>query len=286
MSPIHSHKNPEMLIFLSEPHNTSNMRKKITLSLCAFILLAGAAWKAYDAFIPSLYRATIMQVPYEYMFSQSGPEVTLFQQSFTSFEGGFKGLFLYSGMKTAMEESMEDIEYSEDFYDLSVLSDYAGLPAFTDGKTELNDYMSDDFLHYNPDFVYWAFENLVPNPEETLDGYSYQSLYDIVGSRFIRLLAETYILLGYRDEDIGYYRDGIEEGDFDAWLFTEDREFIFRDLNARYSPEGADSPLTANMAYTWWIRRNIDGSSYAFWDGISDILQTYDPEFYENLWED
>lgn len=254
-----------------------------TFRWLSVILLFAFAGKAADDYIPALFINIIANQPLDYMFSQTGEGVTVYGQTFTTYEAGFGGLLGH--VNHAMKQSLDETNPPA-YSDLRIPSDYAGLPAFSDGKTSFNYNLSDDFLHYSPAYVKWAFANLIPNSEDELDGVTYQELYTVVGARFFRILAESYVLISYLGEDVEQYKREMEAGDFDAWGFMRKRQYLFRGIDTRYAPKGATSPFTAGMAYTWWIRRHLDGSQSALWEGISEVLQAYDPEFYQKLWEE
>ncbi|HAA10624.1 MAG TPA: hypothetical protein DCE41_02575 [Cytophagales bacterium] len=261
--------------------------KRLSLSiLLAVGLLAGSAF-VIPQYIADLYLNTLMGQPYEFMFDDQGETLDMGYTSLGQFEAGFSGIFLYSGIKEAMEQYAwpENEEYI-DFHNLEVFSEMAEMDAFSDGKVELISWLEDDFLHYNPAFVRWGFTYMIPAPDEQLDEYTYQEIYDVVGARFVRLLAETHELLERegKDEEANNYQTGMNSGSFDAYNFIDARQDLLADLDYDYATSNnTDSPFTPGMAYTWWIRRTLDGSEEALWEGISDILKTYDPGFWERL---
>ncbi|MEL6535179.1 MAG: hypothetical protein AAFQ98_07210 [Bacteroidota bacterium] len=262
------------------------MRKRLPLFLLLSVALLISSAHFLPALFTKLYLDTFKQKPYEYMFNNDGGTLNVAGYDLGLFEAGFGGLFLYSGIKDQLENmAWGKSESYRDWDNLEIFTAVADINAFTDGKTSLVTWLQDDFLHYNPAFIRWGFANMVPAPTDEIDGVTFQEIYDVAGYRFLRLLAETHELLERegKSEEADMYQTGMNSGNFDAYNFMDAREDLLADLNNRYAAHAADSPFTAGMAYTWWIRRTLDGSEVTLWKGISSTLRAYDRRFWSQL---
>lgn len=238
--------------------------------------------------IQSFYEHTLVKHrPYEYMFDKEGAALRLAEgKEYGAYGGGMKGLFLYSGIKSGIAlylESKGNLVPEGDFYDLSIFSMLAQVNAFSDGKTSLNGWLSDDFLHYNPEFVEWGFANLIPKPKEKIGESTYQEVYNRVGRRFVHLLVETRLALqgvGQEQESLSY-QEGMNSPNFDVYEWVSERESTLSPLNDDFG--GYWVSFHAETAYSWWVRRTIDGSDDSLWKGILRMVKKYERPYFNTV---
>ena len=137
------------------------------------------------------------------------------------------------------------------------------------------------FKQVNPAFIDWAAANLIPNPEESLYNYTYQSLYDSIFSPFFHKLVLTQIYLDRVYDKkvlIDRYHKQISEDPNEclSWLSSE-----LGNLNV-VDPAGQD-PFTGygqHVFLGFWLRRAMDGSEGSLKKALTTVMMTYDKEWY------
>ena len=260
--------------------------RKLLFILPFITILVAAGVRTISSQVQGWYEETIRREPYEYMF-EGRRSIEIQGVEFRTFQAGFKGIFLYGGLKFIIESMMREqghTQYQGDFYNLEVFQAIAPMPAFLDDNAMLESWTNEKFLHYNPEFVAWGFKNMIPDPNEEIDGVSYQEVYDVIGYRFVQMLAATHYALeeeGLRSE-VKEYRNAMKVEDFDAYEFMGQRPFLSNSIDTHFASEYYSS-FDAGEAYCWWIRRVLDGSEEALWEGIQDVLSAYDPDFDASL---
>ncbi|MCB0366608.1 MAG: hypothetical protein H6624_01595 [Bdellovibrionaceae bacterium] len=142
------------------------------------------------------------------------------------------------------------------------------------------------FGHYNPAFVRWAINNMVP-------GYNWglrwvrpimQPIYDTHFRRLARIFWISYRIIQPRIESVaGKYQGWCKRGNWGL-----QRAISFKDGRQDYVPSKALVPgedkyyrtTHMEMAASWWARRQIDGTFSLFVEGLRRLLKTYDPDFW------
>src|SRR5690606_2538539 len=74
------------------------------------------------------------------------------------------------------------------YSDIGPIEALAGVPATLPGAQL-------EFRAVNPEFIAYARRNLLPSPEQTIDGISAQLAYDLVFQRFFRVMAASLLAL-------------------------------------------------------------------------------------------
>jgi hypothetical protein len=139
------------------------------------------------------------------------------------------------------------------------------------------------FGHYNPDFVDWMADRLIPAASDPEFKWFTQPVYD----RLLRKTARIYFLAaravlsdpGAADRAASKYRAAVKASSADCWTLAED----FADqrtaaLHDRF-PEDYYAPLVFDCAVAYWTRRHIDGTADGFRNLLIELLETYDPAF-------
>ena len=262
--------------------------KKLILPIV--LLTSAFVWVGHRYIGYHIYDAAWASQPYEYMFDSRGEQIAVVGERYGQFGGGMKGLIMYSGVKDALVQYMntqqaEPITGYVDFYSFAPLEWVAQIPPFMDGKLELEMGLTDDFLHYNPEFIAWGIEAMLPDPDEvTADGPTWQEVYNVVGKRFVHMLAESHQLLESRgiSSEAASYKQGMEAGGFDAYAWASERRADLRPIDEMFS-EGSNISFDADEAYTWWVRRSLDGTEAQIWKSLLKVIKAYEKPYYREV---
>lgn len=172
-----------------------------------------------------------------------------------------------------------------DIVSYAQIEEMAGMPVFLqgphgDGKLRVREH---DFGYYNPKFIEWAVDNLLPKPKDT----AYREITQPIFDQFVRRMARAYhrIYVGFShnlhhfDQERQYLMDMIAgERDWSymgaRWQARDMREILGVDLEA----EELNSHH-ASTAIRYWQRRSIDGSAGVVFDALESILRIYDSDW-------
>jgi bifunctional DNase/RNase len=220
--------------------------------------------------------------PYEYMFGGGGdPErqVSIMGKTYGRFMAGIGGILHYGSLSACVADLSDAVKGS--YSDVRPLAELAGLPLHGARMNE-----KQPFGFYNVELVRWGHENLIPDPQMSVGDVAAQQIYDVVFSRFFRMMAESYVYLidsgKYERERRAYWRmarrggknppDGIE------WL-----QGRYQGVLAGYSTGWDGTSMTPQMAIGFWLRRRIDGTEGELWIGLKKLLKRFDREWYRSL---
>jgi energy-coupling factor transporter ATP-binding protein EcfA2 len=210
--------------------------------------------------------------------------------------------WLYADLKTVM--------------DLAKMKSLAPMPIFLSGPhVDDFNYHSYDFGRYNPEFVRWAIDNLIPAASKP----AFRALTAPVYQKHVKHVARVYFLAHLYVETHApevkaiqaKYQESVREhkgkpydpkaflsgpGNVTQSLFSDtfadqflkkgDSKNSFGDAegnpSGRYSyswivPE--EDAYYASTAVGFWIRREIDGTAPDFFAGLKKLLETYDAGF-------
>jgi hypothetical protein len=204
--------------------------------------------------------------------------------------------WLYAHLKTVM--------------DLEKMKSLAGMPIFLPGHPHEHDFdfRSYDFGRYNPKFVRWAVDNLIPPPSGITTSVYQKHLKEIA-----RLYYLAYLHVGAHEPEVSAlrakYLESIQEFSGKPWTSSlgsgvEGPNVLVYDTFARlfagqYETDEVlhwvlDGPEPKRVSYPWltvnaggyaytasgfWIRRQIDGTAPDFFAGLKKLLETYDADF-------
>jgi len=181
--------------------------------------------------------------------------------------------------------------------DLAKIQSLTEIPVFLGGPhangPNLN---ADDFGRYNPEFVRWATEHLIPAAKDPVFREKSQAVYD----RYLQEMTRIYWRVGAdfaKDEALlrrlaAAYGAVIDEWKGkDAAAGTSARfEHLHRATYSYAEAAGqgerwmtTNATYHAGVAMGFWMRRELDGSRAEFMKMIEALLQAYDREFYEGL---
>jgi len=185
-----------------------------------------------------------------------------------------------------------EISHSMDMHGAEQLS---GMNIFLPGGPHGHspNWNSASFGHYNPEFVKWATDNLLPVKTDTT-----QIIYQQYLERDARIFLLTYNRLNSHPELLkemaGIYRSGsVPRPDKNGVSWLENRFFSFPidndpDLKSLPPPQwrgkGASEQTDSYVYETamgFWARREVDGTRPLFYQFLTNMLRTFDSDFLE-----
>ncbi|MDM8557328.1 hypothetical protein [Candidatus Parabeggiatoa sp. HSG14] len=146
------------------------------------------------------------------------------------------------------------------------------IPIFLNGphsKTELKVDAKNSFGHYNPAFVKWLTENLMPAAKEAAFKERTQPLYN----QYVKPLARTYYVIHERLVAHPDYRQK-QQANYFKLLKNGQLPEYYENLHQQGFNSNA---VKSGIAF--WLRRFIDGTESAFFEGLKTLLMTYDADF-------
>ncbi len=267
------------------------VRKSVIM---AIIFPVAAIYSAFAAADGKPFRVTAAMVEQlllspERFIESSGSgdkQIIIKNRIFRSYTGSLTNL-VRDGSIIAIANSIAGITPSgENYTSLASLQSISGLPVFT--KTVNNDTVtmsgssSKSFSHVNPDFVRWASRYCVPEPSMKVAGVSCRDIYRVVFSRLFRMLAESRLELakeGAYKNEVTAYAEAMKKPGFMGVFYLEEKfagrlpEYVCTDMDVppSYQPQ---------MAFGFWLRRGIDGSSDEIWKGLAQFMTKYDGRWF------
>jgi hypothetical protein len=175
------------------------------------------------------------------------------------------------------------------------IQELAGVAAFRKGphsREALGLSSSDSFGYYNPAFVRWLGDHLIPGPRLRAQT---QPIYDKV----VRPLARTFYaahrklhsdakyLAKEKARYLGLIKRGhVPPGDYERYFFFMNPRFLHNPDGgfSYFHRRGFDGGVNGNVVKTcvaFWIRRSIDGTDGEFLAGLERLLSAYDARFLE-----
>jgi energy-coupling factor transporter ATP-binding protein EcfA2 len=204
--------------------------------------------------------------------------------------------WLYAHLKTLM--------------DLQKMKSLAPMPIFLSGPHDKDfTYLSYDFAHYNPEFVRWAADNLIPAASDSAFRKATAPVYEKQLKEVARVYYLAYFDVEKREAEAAAtqakYLDTVRayrEKPYTADDPSDPGEILkaFSDAFANVFPMEANASFgdgrlaSAKLTYRWispdgqyiasaapsfWIRRRIDGTAPEFFAGLKKLLETYDAAF-------
>jgi len=164
--------------------------------------------------------------------------------------------------------------------DYAALVKLAGMPAFTQGPHSAEGLNLRDpyqFGHYNPEFVQWLRDNLLPAKNSPAIRELTQPFYE----RYLQQRARTwYVVQETLAADPLFFQ--AELSAYQAFLTAKEQATFGRDYYYYAKlPEQGYSEYEVDSAVRFWMRREIDGTRAIFTAGLRDLLQLYDSAFVE-----
>jgi len=140
------------------------------------------------------------------------------------------------------------------------------------------------FNSINPEAVKWIRKNLIPGTEMVLIDKQCQFIYDIVFKNICRQKALGYALL------VNYYDTDTEASEYEYAMANEEYFYGPSYLYDRYYDDAeysgkSDEVYRMIEEAGFWLRRKIDGSYDEVWNLFSQLMNQFDPEWFDYIWE-
>ena len=149
---------------------------------------------------------------------------------------------------------------------------------------------SNEFGHYNPEFVQWAHDQLIPGATDENFRKQTQGIYDRYVQQRAFLFDATYRKAVAEPDcwrsEVERYRSLLESGqlpeyDYERYFFFMNEGFCSHsDTGFDYFYDhGFDGGYDGNVVKTcvaFWIRRSLDGTADQFYKGLQKLRRTYE----------
>ena len=177
---------------------------------------------------------------------------------------------------------------------LGFLQEASGLPMFDQGPHQGIQLKLDhrhQFGHYNPDFVRWMVEHLVPGAEDASLRKATQKHYD----QYVKPLATIFYVTFQKAQkepkcfrrEVERYRSLIQQKKlpemyYERFFFWMNPDFCTHadqgfDYFYKHGFDGGHNGNVVKTCIAFWMRRTIDGTADEFYQGLHKLLKTYDP---------
>lgn len=178
----------------------------------------------------------------------------------------------------------------------SELAQMAGMSIWSSGPHSVDrlDLKSQtDFGHYNPDFVRWMGDHLIPAEHDSALRARTQPIYDQSVAPLARIMYQTHMKLTAEpgcalaeqrlyEAAIGKAKtEGADNSSYyERWFYFLNPDFCSssRDVEVLFN-QGFDGGVDGNIVKTsvgFWLRREMDGTDAAFAQNLVRLLKTYD----------
>ena len=202
---------------------------------------------------------------------------------------GPQGIFLYGYIYDGVKEillSRNIKPVKEDFYDVTFMEIFSGMKIYKSGKTSVGKYHNrNNFSYYNPYFINWVKNNLIPNPDFVVNGKPMIHWYQYF-KRFFRLMTESYFytvkIIDY-EHDKSEYQFSAIKSDFNGLDYLKKK--YSGNLKGYEVPKELEiqSPFEDYMAIGFWLRRGIDNTEDEFFGCLSYLMTQYDQAWFYSI---
>lgn len=150
---------------------------------------------------------------------------------------------------------------------------------------ELDLYSKSEFGHYNPEFIRWVHNQLIPGKENNVEIVATLPIYN----RYVKDIARIYYTVNksinvnkeFKKHILEKYMTDINKGNYvDIYEYNECPNITSKWPEA-YPVEWGKKYYVSSTAALFWLRREIDGTSILFDELITKLLKSYDLEFME-----
>ncbi|SRX73673.1 nSTAND1 domain-containing NTPase [Aequorivita antarctica] len=180
------------------------------------------------------------------------------------------------------------IAYGEPILSLDKMQFLSPFKIFNSGPHESQfNWHSADFGHYNPNFVKWISEYLIPGATDEIFRKNTQHIYE----QHLSLLARAYSL-SYKawkldsvtmEQEKTSYLEHLSHGDFQKNYFMGDVYSAYS-YATEYKKPGLLAAY-AHVAAGFWVRREIDGTADEFMMALEKLIKTYDRPLHKEYQE-
>lgn len=172
------------------------------------------------------------------------------------------------------------IAHGDGIINLDKIRYLAPVKIFNSGphKSEF-DWHSNEFAHYNPEFVKWVSDYLIPGAEDETFRMATQPIYDKHLAVLARAYCRSYEALqldpSFIEEQKAAYLEHVKSETGGNFFNSGPYSEYF---SAMENLERGVFPYYASVAAGFWIRREIDGTADDFIIALRKLIKTYDAE--------
>ena len=143
-----------------------------------------------------------------------------------------------------------------------------------------NLYKTDEFGHYNPKFIQWLHDNIIPDKSDSNKIAGSKNIYNY----YLKDLIRTYYVVHeslkintkFKESALKKYIEKIEKNEsVNIHEYNECMNLTLKWPNKYKSKRYETIPLL------FWLRRSIDGTEHLFNKSFEKLLKAYDYEFLE-----
>ncbi len=186
------------------------------------------------------------------------------------------------------------------FISIGELSKLLSIPIFIHGphsENKLNTFDQHDFGYYHPEFPIRIRKYFIPALNDSTFRTLTQQTYDLYIKKYSRTFFVVHRKLmsnqEFYDKETERYLMLVEEKRLDPFFLERFNLFMIPDYTDNEDPEyGAKFKTFAGdefyetklvrICVGFWLRRRIDNTETLFFDGLLDLIKTYDLEFYQS----
>ncbi len=236
--------------------------------------------------VSNLYQSTLENANPRYFVTDKN-ETQYSPYPLGTYIAGFKGILLYSHFPKALNEYLQQKKIAcpdgnERAFNLANIECLTGNQPFIAPHKEFQPFglvknKTQEFHHYNPVFITWVIDHLIPEPSSAIGEKSAQNYYDTVFSRFFRMMASAYVYLLEHDyeTEVSHYQNQFQDLNFNGFYYLLDK---YKQTLPEYA-QAYDYTITnmnGALAIGFWLRRNIDKTDKQLWMGLSRFMLKYD----------
>ena len=164
------------------------------------------------------------------------------------------------------------------------LQSYLGFPIFLKGphsNRDLDWKSLYSFGHYNPEFVKWISEAMIPGATDSNFLRITQAIYDSSIKPLARTTYKVHQIMELHDSNSEELKEELVD-----FLQTRKGEYDIERFYSYLEDHGInDTGYDGNVVKTcvgFWLRRRIDGTKKDFFQGLVKLLKAYDNQFLIN----
>lgn len=203
----------------------------------------------------------------------------LYQATFSEGEPGCEFDYGPQGMRNVYCYVVSEFRYEQ-------LVKLAPVPPFLSGPhtpEKLNLKAPYQFGHYNPEFVQWMEQNLIPD----LSDQNFRWVIEPVYNRLFRDTARIYYLThlklsqdpSFLQKEVEAFKKGLAEQKLDTWWAFQYSEYLDQSVYPKYFGNDLYFMNVTSCAVAFWIRREVDGTRPQFAHALETLVNRFDSTF-------
>ena len=255
------------------------LKKQAAVLFVALCFLAGAAWAADETKVA--VQAVKIEASSRVNDGVRQAWQSLYKAKYTPDEENCYFDYGPGGMRNLACYLVSVIKYQD-------LVSWAGMAPFKSGPhtaTALDLHNPYDFGRYNPEFIRWMADNLIPAEKDESFRWVTQPVYN----KLFRDTARAYYLAwveakskaGWLDREARRLEEDINNEVLDEYWFLQYEPLAEAQIEQLFNGDYYFMNVGA-CASAFWIRRHTDGTDEEFAKGLTRLLKTYDGQFLDS----